>query len=92
MIRPEIITRDDSKGLTYFIAELQEGKTYALFSLFDDEAAQNMPAKMEFVGESVDNILNAMKIAFKEDAKVSKAVKSDAAEAAPAKRKRIPAK
>lgn len=68
MIRPEIITRDDARGLTYFVAELRED-AFALFSLFDSEAADGQAATLEIVGASIDEIFKAMKDAFREQAR-----------------------
>lgn len=96
MINPDIITRDDSRGVTYFIGELQEGKTYAIFSLYDMDALENNAARLEYIGGSVEEALEAIKIALRpEKIKKKAAAASDTDEAvapsAPVKRKRTAA-
>ncbi|CAB4192975.1 hypothetical protein UFOVP1246_17 [uncultured Caudovirales phage] len=91
MITPEIITRDESRGLTFFIAELQTDKTYAVFSIFDIEASENKAATLEFIGGSVNEALEAMKIALRpqKKSKDTSATEDEEEQNAPSKRKRI---
>lgn len=97
VINVDIITRDESEGVTYFVGELKEGEYYGLFSLYDLDAADNLAATLEFVAESPDKVMELLKVALRERVKGAKksTPATDSEEQSddkPARRKRIAAK